>query len=143
MRRHGRAGLLSPTAYRSTGVRLAGALLLAGAFGLLAIGAFAPESIRNLVAEDGPGCIFRAVTGIVCPFCGMTHGLVALGHGDIAAAHDYNPLVIPVLLLHLWVGATVFLGRPLAVGRRTMPASALLGVVALMWVTNITAHHVI
>ncbi|HET6611628.1 MAG TPA: DUF2752 domain-containing protein [Kofleriaceae bacterium] len=126
------------------GARLGGAHLLAGAIGLLAIGALAPPSLRQFVAEDGPGCIFRAVTGIVCPFCGMTHGLIALGHGDLAAAHADNPLVIPILVLHLWVGVTVLLGHPLAVGRRrTVGARALLAMVAIMWVTNIAAHHLI
>jgi len=34
------------------------------------------------VAHPGaPGCLLRAVTGIPCPFCGLTHSMMALGQG--------------------------------------------------------------
>lgn len=41
-------------------------------------------------------CLFRLLTGLPCPTCGMTHAFVALGHGDAARAVEWNaasPLV--------------------------------------------------
>jgi hypothetical protein len=41
-------------------------------------------------------CPFRWLTGLLCPLCGMTHALCALGHGHIREAlrlHALSPLV--------------------------------------------------
>lgn len=38
-----------------------------------------------------PHCVFRAVTGVPCPFCGMTTAMLALSHGDIGGALAANP----------------------------------------------------
>jgi hypothetical protein len=37
-------------------------------------------------------CTFRALTGLPCASCGMTHAFVALAHGDLAAAWAASPL---------------------------------------------------
>ena len=37
-------------------------------------------------------CIFRNLTGLPCPGCGMTRGFVAMGHGRIGDAWRANPL---------------------------------------------------
>jgi hypothetical protein len=36
-------------------------------------------------------CPSRALLGLPCPTCGMTHAFVALAHGDLAAAVAANP----------------------------------------------------
>ena len=42
-------------------------------------------------AEGGPVlCLFRAVTTLPCPSCGMTRAFVALGHGDMRSALHFN-----------------------------------------------------
>ena len=46
----------------------------------------------------GPLCPLRRVTGIPCPFCGMTTGVIALSHGDVGASLAANPLAIVVVL---------------------------------------------
>lgn len=64
-----------------------------------------------LTAHTGwPGlpCPLRTLTGVPCPFCGMTTATVAISHGQWGAAAAANPLVylaaalvagtIPVLL---------------------------------------------
>jgi hypothetical protein len=37
-------------------------------------------------------CPFRAVTGLPCASCGMTHAFVALSRGDLAGAWAASPL---------------------------------------------------
>ena len=52
-------------------------------------------------------CPFRAVTGHLCPGCGMTRAFCALGHGELRRAIHFNALS-PLLYLSLivvWVGA--------------------------------------
>jgi hypothetical protein len=44
-----------------------------------------------------PSCIFRLVTGLPCPFCGLTRSCVAAANGQIADAIIFNPLG-PVLM---------------------------------------------
>jgi hypothetical protein len=46
-------------------------------------------------------CMFRHVTGIKCPSCGMTSGITSLLHGNINEAFFANPLSIVVLPLIL------------------------------------------
>lgn len=54
-------------------------------------------------------CPFFHVTGIECPFCGMTRGFVALSHLDPVAAFEFNlgtPLVysafVVIMFRSLW-----------------------------------------
>jgi hypothetical protein len=42
-------------------------------------------------------CVFRAVTGLPCPFCGGTTAAVHLGHGDIGGALRASPLAVALL----------------------------------------------
>jgi hypothetical protein len=65
-------------------------------------------AVRPLLPfEFVPPCPLRTITGIPCPLCGMTRGVTALVHGDIARAAVLNPgsfLVVglAVLLLVQW-----------------------------------------
>jgi hypothetical protein len=43
-------------------------------------------------------CLFRAITGIPCPFCGGTTAAVHLGHGDLRGALAASPLAVGLLL---------------------------------------------
>lgn len=52
----------------------------------------------------GPGCPFRALTGLPCPLCGGTHACAALVQGDWAGAWAANPGALGLLALaSLWV----------------------------------------
>ncbi|HSA93803.1 MAG TPA: DUF2752 domain-containing protein [Terriglobales bacterium] len=42
-------------------------------------------------------CLFRILSGLPCPGCGMTRALSSLLHGDGAAAFFYHPFVFAVL----------------------------------------------
>jgi hypothetical protein len=65
-------------------------------------------AVRPLLPSTlGPPCPLRTVTGIPCPFCGMTRGVTALVHGQVSSAFSYNPgafLVVAtaVVLLIAW-----------------------------------------
>lgn len=57
-------------------------------------------------------CPFRAMTGHLCPGCGMTRAFCALGHGEFQRAIHFNGLspMLYLTFIVVWVGAaaTVF-----------------------------------
>ncbi len=58
-------------------------------------------------ATAGPGtCVFRHLTGLPCPGCGLTRSFVMLAHGDVSAGFGYN-LMGPVLFTVLAVSVAV------------------------------------
>lgn len=44
----------------------------------------------------GIPCIFNKLTGLKCPGCGMTRGLVSLLRLDFAVALRYNAFIVPI-----------------------------------------------
>ncbi len=60
----------------------------------------------------GLPCVFRAMTGYLCPGCGMTRAVVAILDGNFAKAWQYNALsltLLPVLTLYLLYKAVRFI----------------------------------
>lgn len=55
--------------------------------GLMAGGAV----VLPFLPDVGPLCPLRRATGVPCPFCGMTTGVLALARGDAVAAVAANP----------------------------------------------------
>ena len=50
-----------------------------------------------------PPCPFHVLTGFLCPGCGSTRALYAIGHGEWGHALAQNPLLVVVLpALLLW-----------------------------------------
>ncbi|MCR4830572.1 MAG: DUF2752 domain-containing protein [Pseudobutyrivibrio sp.] len=52
----------------------------------------------------GIPCVFRSITGLLCPGCGMTHALAATFHGNFSEAMHYNALsltLFPILIIYL------------------------------------------
>ena len=87
----------------------------------------AGAGIGGVYSATGWGlpCPFRVVTGWLCPFCGGTHLVASLLHGDIAGAWAANPLVmiLGILVGVRTVGWLVELVRaPGSPGRRWLPA---------------------
>ena len=62
------------------------------------------------VPDVGPLCPLRRATGVPCPFCGMTTGVLALSRGDVVAAFAANPLA-PLLVLAVVVAFLPFVYR--------------------------------
>ena len=59
----------------------------------------------------GIPCVFRYITGLKCPGCGMTHAMHSLLTGDFISAFSYNPLsvtVIPVLIIYFLYRAFIY-----------------------------------
>jgi hypothetical protein len=71
-------------------------------------------------------CPLKTITGVPCPFCGMTTSVEATVHlrfGDALAASPAGVLLV--------VAATIFLVRRPAAVR--VPLGLVFGVLALMW----------
>lgn len=52
-----------------------------------------------LSLENLPLCAFRQLSGQPCPLCGGTHVCAALVEGNLVAAWQANPGVLPVLAI--------------------------------------------
>lgn len=70
---------------------------------------------------DLPLCAFRRLSGLPCPLCGGTHACAALFSGDVAAAWQANPGVLPLLAVAavhtLLLADEALAGRPLGTPR--------------------------
>lgn len=67
----------------------------------------AAVALSVLPFDPVPPCPLRTVTGIPCPLCGSTRGVIAAVHGDLGRAVTLNPasivvLVLAVLLVAAW-----------------------------------------
>jgi hypothetical protein len=62
-------------------------------------------------------CLFRRITGLACPGCGLTRAFVALARGDLAAAIAFHPLA-PVLAIEVAIVWIVWGGFSLGLLRR-------------------------
>jgi len=52
--------------------------------------------------EQGPPiCMFKLMTGMPCPGCGLTRSVVALLHGDLTTSLHFHPLGVLFVLLVL------------------------------------------
>jgi hypothetical protein len=51
----------------------------------------------NQPGSPFPPCVFRTLTGLFCPGCGITRMLHALVHGDLARAAGMNLMVLAML----------------------------------------------
>ncbi|MEJ7601201.1 MAG: DUF2752 domain-containing protein [Kofleriaceae bacterium] len=113
-------------------VRVAAGLWAVAIVAGFMIGAAAPTAWGDAIAHDGPGCPWRIVTGLNCPFCGMTRATIAMARGDFATALDLHPLAPLVLVGHVVLLAIVAAGRVdvLLRGRRPL---YLLAVIVAIW----------
>jgi hypothetical protein len=81
-------------------------------------------------------CAFSAVTGVDCPFCGLTRGVAALGAGDAGAAVAANPLAPLAVALALMVAVALMRGRRRLVVPWTAPW-ALAALVSAVWLARV------
>ncbi len=57
-------------------------------------GAAAAFALWHALHLPWPVCAFHIVTGQPCPTCGATRAAIALLHGDLPAAWNWNPLAL-------------------------------------------------
>lgn len=62
-----------------------------------------------------PVCIFKAVTGIPCPGCGMGRATLELLKGNVLKSFDYNILCIPftlsIIISLIWLLRDTFIKK--------------------------------
>lgn len=68
----------------------------------------------------GIPCVFHALTGLLCPGCGVTRMGTCLLRGDLLGAFAQNPVVF-VLLPVMGAVALIHLGRYVKTGERAAP----------------------
>lgn len=111
----------SPTRLYQREVRVA-------AGGMVAIAAAWPV----LPVHPPFACPLRSLTGVPCPFCGMTRAVVAAAHGHLGTSLAFNPAGIFVLAL-----AVVAIFRPAWLARLQVPMWSLFSILGVLWVWNI------
>ncbi|MCU1428195.1 MAG: hypothetical protein JWL83_2195 [Actinomycetia bacterium] len=79
-------------------------------------------------------CPLRSLTGIPCPFCGMTRAVVAAVHGDLVASLRFNPA--GVLLVALAIAMVIGWRAQ----RVRLPAWLVPAAFALLWTYNLTLN---
>lgn len=110
---------------------------------VLAVGAwsglvFTAACLSRYFRIDLPMCLFKQFTGLPCPTCGGTRGVLALLGGHVVEGFLYNPLLFGALFLlaaHLLM--RVLFARRLvlqaSLRRRALLWIALGGLIVLNW----------
>jgi hypothetical protein len=90
-------------------------------------------------------CVFRSLTGLPCPGCGLTRSFCALAQGDVSAAfrfHILGPMAYVVVVVYWLRGGLALLGFDGLVARfdgatatRWLPVTGIVVLVGLWLVT--------
>lgn len=107
----------APGAGPAAGMRIEVPLLPAVGLSIATGGALLLGGVGLLggATADGLPCLLAAATGVDCPFCGLTHGVAALGGADVRGALAHNPLAPLAVGLAAAVPLALVRGRRLAV----------------------------
>ena len=92
-------------------------------------------SLLGGTTATGLSCVFAALTGVDCPFCGLTHGVAALGAGDPAGALAAHPLAPIAVGLAIAVPAVLLRRHRLQVAPAVL--WALIALVLVVWLARV------
>lgn len=119
-------------------------LRLWGATGLGLVALAVSLAVWDSSAHPGPTlCLFKRLTGVACPACGLTRAASLFAHGRIAEGFALHPAV-PLLALEtavIWLawGARLLTGRPRWV-RWALPVVAATGIALVaLWVVRLAS----
>ncbi len=98
--------------------------------------------IMTHTGGQGLPCPLRTLTGVPCPFCGLTTATVALAHGHWGTAAATSPLAYLAAALTVGMAPVLVVRstglasqpRPWSPAARRRMSWAMTGVVALSWV---------
>jgi len=96
----------------------------AAAFLVVMAALVAYGAVAGFTASDAQTCAFRALTGMPCIFCGMTHALAAAVRGNWQAASAAHPLWWVVAIAFSLIVAALY-------ARRSSPGWPLVAAVAI------------
>jgi Protein of unknown function (DUF2752) len=106
--------------------------------GVLAAGAWVVYTFPPAATAWYPKCVFRMVTGLLCPGCGITRALHHLLHGRFEQAMQLNPLLFLLLFVMLCAVPSLVRGeRPGFLARPWFAWSAL-AVLVSWWIVRNT-----
>jgi hypothetical protein len=96
-----------------------------------------------------PPCLFRLITHVPCPFCGMTTGFALMARGKVWQAAADNLMAPPAFFLTALITLAGLWG--LLTGREWIPASTrggrylrpLLAIIGLFWIANLINQMVL
>lgn len=98
-----------------------------------------------------PGCTFHEITGMPCPFCGITRSMILVSRGDIAGGFRSHPLGPVVLMVSIFI----VLASPFALMRKSQDEEtishrkmnfsriltyAVFVVIVLAWIISLLRH---
>lgn len=118
--------------------------------GAAAVGAVYPMIMAHTGGQGIP-CPLRTLTGIPCPFCGLTTATVALVHGQWSTAAGTSPLACLTAILVVGT-APVLLARAAGVASGPRQASEITRrritrvmcvIVALNWILELHRYGII
>jgi hypothetical protein len=108
------------------------------ALGCLVLGGAAAAYAPNAILAMRYQCVLHRLTGLRCPFCGMTRDFILMAHGSLPQNNPGSLFV--ALLVYLvypaWLMAAALRGCPwLPVSRQRLTNALLIGA-ALLFVCN-------
>ncbi len=77
-------------------------LRLASALGVGVVGAWVLYTFAPTAYAFYPRCVFRSLTGLDCPGCGITRAMHQLLHGNFEEAFRLNPMLFVLIGLVLY-----------------------------------------